>query len=119
MIKERNKILSKIAKYFARKRRVNTIAKELTDRPRLIINRSNKFIYAQIIDRNGHVVATSNDMKIKEWTKSERAKLVWIELAKKSLDKKVGEVVFDRNWFLYIWRVKMLADGAREAWLKF
>ncbi len=119
MIKERNNVLDKIRKYFARKRRVNTIAKQLTDRPRLIVNKSNKFIYAQIIDRNGNVVVSSNDMKIKSWTKSERAKQVWLDLAKKSLDKKVEEVVFDRNWFLYIGRVQMLAEGAREGWLKF
>lgn len=119
MIKERNNILDKIKKYFARKRRTNTIAKKITEKPRLIINRSNKFIYAQIIDRSGNVLVSSNDMKIKSWNKSDRAKQVWTDLAKKSLDKKVEEVVFDRNWFLYIGRVKMLAEWAREGWLKF
>lgn len=80
-------------------------------------------MYAQIIDdsKNNTVVAVSEKHlpvanKVK---KSERARQLGIFLAKKAIEKKIKEVVFDRGNYVYHGRVKALADGAREGGLKF
>lgn len=117
MKKLANKIAETTRKYLRRKHRTNYKSKILTDLPRLIVNRSNKFIYAQVIDRSWNVVAYSNDMKITEWTKIERAKNVWLQLADKLKEKNVMKVTFDRNWFIFHWRVKSIADWVRQWWI--
>jgi ribosomal protein L18 len=66
MKKVKNKIKEVRRKYLRRKHRVNTILKKVTTLPRLIVYRSNKYIYAQIIDKNGNVLAAASDLKIKE-----------------------------------------------------
>jgi large subunit ribosomal protein L18 len=55
----------------------------------------------------------------KEWTKTEMAKKVWEEIAKKVNELKIKEIIFDRNWFAYHWRIKALAEVLREGWVKF
>lgn len=85
----------------------------------MIVNRSNRFCYAQIIDRDGKVLVVAHDLKVAKGTKSERAFAVGEEIAKKALKNKVTEVVFDRNGFLFHGRVKQLAEGARKGWLMF
>ena len=102
-----------------RKHRVNTIIKKNSDLPRLIVYRSNKHIYAQIVDKNGNVLAYVSDYKISEWTKTEKAYKVGEMIGKIALDKGIEKVAFDRNGFAYIGRVKAVAEGARNAWLKF
>lgn len=90
--------------------------------PRLSIYRSNKAIYAQVIeDVNGKTLASASSVKVKTdgLTKTEIAKAVGVELAKVAKAANVSSVVFDRNGFLYHGRIKALADGAREAGLKF
>lgn len=88
--------------------------------PRLSVFRSNKFIYAQLIDdTKGATIAEASDLKITKGTKSERAKEVGSMIAKAGLAKKISSVVFDRNGFKYTGRVKLVADSAREAGLKF
>ncbi len=89
--------------------------------PRLAVYRSNTSIYAQLIDDKKWItICSASDMKMtKEWTKIDMAKKVWAEIAKLALSKKIENVVFDRGWFLYHWRVKAFADSAREAWLNF
>lgn len=118
MKKLANKVRAKIASYLKRKHRVNVKIKDITDLPRVIINKSNKYNYAQIVDVNGNVVATSNDIAVKSWTKSEKAVTVWQELAKKALEKGVKKVAFDRNGYLYHGRVKAIAQWLRDAWLE-
>jgi large subunit ribosomal protein L18 len=87
--------------------------------------RSNKQIYAQIIDDaegTTLVAAGSTDKTVTEQTvgnKSEQAKLVGKLIAEKALEKGINEVVFDRNGYLYHGRIKSLADAARENGLKF
>ena len=110
---------NKTRTYLARKRRTNTVTKATSDKPRLIVSRSNKFIYAQIVDRNGKVVATANDLKETKGTKSERAFRVGEALGASATKNKVTEVVFDRNGYLFHGRVKQLAEGARKAGLQF
>ncbi|MDQ3075622.1 MAG: 50S ribosomal protein L18 [bacterium] len=89
-------------------------------RPRLSVFRSNKFIYAQLIDdASGKTLAQASDIKTTKGTKSERAKEVGAMIAKEGVAKKITSVVFDRNGFKYTGRIKLVADSAREAGLKF
>lgn len=94
------------------------------ERPRLSVFRSNKQIYAQVIDDlkgNTIVAASSMEKEISEQKlpKTDVAKLVGSALAKKAIAAGIESVVFDRNGYLYHGRVKALAEGAREAGLKF
>ena len=89
-------------------------------RPRLSVFRSNKFIYAQIInDDKGITVVNSSDVKDAKGTKGERAVRVGKDIATKAKEMKINTVVFDRNGFRYTGRVKMLADEARKNGLEF
>lgn len=95
-------------------RRHNKIRSTLSgtsERPRLSVFRSNKFIYAQIIDDvKGHTLtqASAND-----------AKKVGVEIAKKAKALKIDKVVFDRGGYLYTGKIKAVADSAREGGLQF
>jgi len=90
------------------------------ERPRLNVYRSNKAIYAQIIDdTEHHTIASANSLTINEGTKSDQAKEVGKLIAEKAKESNVEKVVFDRGGYLYHGRVKSLAEGAREGGLKF
>ncbi|WP_069659313.1 50S ribosomal protein L18 [Arcticibacter eurypsychrophilus] len=94
-----------------------------TDRPRLSVYRSNKGIYAQVIDDvTGKTLASASSAS-KEFSgtgnKVEQSKAVGKLVAEKAIAAGVNVVVFDRNGYLYHGRVKSLADGAREAGLNF
>ena len=89
-------------------------------RPRLSVFRSNKFIYAQIIDDvKGKTLTETSDIKITKGTKTERAKQVGNMVAEVCNKLKIKEVVFDRNGFKYTGRIKLVADAARAGGLKF
>ncbi len=92
-----------------------------TDRPRLAVFRSNRYIYAQIIDDSqGKTFVFESDIKLDgKIKKSERAFTVGKNLAEKALKKGIKTVVFDRGGFLYHGRVEKLASGAREGGLQF
>ena len=109
-----------------RHKRVRTKVSGTAERPRLCVYRSLSQIYAQIIDDKAGVTLVScstldKDVKAlcQGKTKSEQAKIVGQIIAKRALDKKISEVVFDRGGYIYIGRVQALADGAREAGLSF
>ncbi len=92
--------------------------------PRLNVYRSTSHIYAQVIDDvAGKTLAASStvakDVNVKGKTKTEAAAIVGADVAKKAMAKGIACVVFDRGGYLYTGRVKALADGAREAGLKF
>lgn len=88
--------------------------------PRLSVFRSNKFIYAQVIeDTTGKTLAEASDLKIAKGTKMERAKQVGQNIADKCKTLKITKVIFDRNGFKYSGRIKLVADMAREGGLKF
>lgn len=92
------------------------------ERPRLSVFRSEKNIYAQIIDDVNAVTlvaASSLDKAIEVGSNKEAAKKVGELVAKKAVEKGITEVVFDRGGYIYHGRVQSLADGAREAGLKF
>lgn len=89
-------------------------------RPRLAVFRSLSHIYAQVIDdRAGRTLAQASDVTVKSGKKSERAKQVGKAIAEAAKGAGVAEVVFDRGGYKYHGRVKALAEGAREAGLKF
>lgn len=92
------------------------------DRPRLSVFRSNKVIYAQIIDDNqGATVAafSSVDIDKKGGLNLTISKNVGIKIAEKAIAAGVKEIIFDRSGYLYHGNVKALAEGAREGGLKF
>ncbi len=114
-----------INKTLRRKRRVSSNITGTAERPRIAVHRSGKYIYAQAIDDAKRVtLAAASSLKIrleakkKAGTKTDEAKQVGMELAKKLMDKKVDAGVFDRGRFTYNGRVKALAEGLREAGLK-
>lgn len=98
-----------------------------TERPRFTVYRSGKHIYAQIIDdSNGRTLVSASTLSkdVRQGLKDgsspkDVAKVVGVFTAKKALEKNIQQVVYDRNGYLYHGRVKAVADGAREAGLKF
>ena len=122
-------MISKIDKNADRKKRHERVRTKISgtpECPRLCVYRSLNNIYAQIIDDvNGNtLVACSTKEKavsaqIADMSKSEQAKVVGVEIAKKALAKGIEKVVFDRGGYIYIGRVQSLAEGAREGGLKF
>ncbi|XPV75305.1 MAG: 50S ribosomal protein L18 [Desulfovibrio sp.] len=119
----------KLSKEQARARRKQRIRKKISgtaQRPRLVVFRSNKHIYGQLIDDVAGVTlaSASTQQMLKDGAKDmapncDSAAQVGKALAAKALEIKVEQVVFDRNGFIYHGKVKALADGAREAGLKF
>ncbi len=90
-------------------------------RPRLSVFRSNKYIYAQLIDDRAGVTlaaASSIESDIAGGTPMEVSKAVGASLARRALEKGIERVVFDRNGYRYHGRVRALADGAREGGLQ-
>lgn len=106
-----------------RQTRVRSKIKGTKDMPRLSVFRSNKFIYAQLIDdKNSKTIMAISEKHLDKTTgltKTERAKALGFLLAKKALDKKIKKVVFDRGSYAYHGRVSNVADAAREGGLKF
>lgn len=92
------------------------------DRPRLSVFRSNKGIYAQIIDDlSGSTIAASSSVEVGQKGKLsvEVSKSVGKKIAEKAKSSGIETIVFDRNGYLYHGNVKALAEGAREGGLKF
>ncbi len=91
--------------------------------PRLSVYRSNKAIYAQVIDDlNGKTIASASSMKSAvdaSLNKVDQSKAVGILIAEKAKAAGIEKVVFDRNGYLYHGRIKSLAEGAREGGLQF
>lgn len=93
-------------------------------KPRLNVYRSTKYIYAQIIDDiNGNTICSASSLalgsQLEGKTKTQAAKVIGLEIGKKAVALGITEVVFDRGGYLYTGRVQSIADGAREAGLKF
>ena len=116
----------KNAKRLQRHKRVRRKVFGTPQRPRLCVFRSSNNIYAQIIDDTNRVTlvsASSLEAEVKSAVNhtgnKEAAKLVGQLVAKKAVEKGITEVVFDRGGYLYHGRIQELAEGAREAGLKF
>jgi large subunit ribosomal protein L18 len=112
-----------------RKMRIRKKISGTSDRPRLTVFRSLKNIYAQIIDdTDGHTLVSASS--IEKWdvegegkpkfeSKVDEAKHIGQVIGKRSIEKGIQQVVFDRNGYLYHGRVKAVSDGARESGLIF
>ena len=116
--------LRKVTRRSSIRKRIRRIVTGTAERPRLSVFRSNKQIYAQLIDDitgKTLIAASSREKEIEEGkkTKVEEASLVGKVLAERAVAAGVSEVVFDRGGYLYHGRVKSLAEGARNAGLKF
>ncbi len=117
--------LSKLERRARVKKRIRKKISGTAERPRISVFRSNKHIYAQIInDEVGHTLVAASTLEIpqdelKGKTKTEQAELVGKLLAEKALKKSIRTVVFDRSGYRYHGRVKALADGARKGGLIF
>lgn len=116
-----------ITREFRRKRirmRIRKVIKGSPERPRLTVFRSNKEIYAQIVDDLAGKTLASASSRLKgiadkKVNKTEQAKLVGKLIAERAIEAGINNVVFDRSGYLYHGRIKSLADAAREGGLKF
>lgn len=115
--------LSKVEKRIRIKRRVRGKISGSSELPRLSVYKSNKEIYAQLIDDNSGKTLASASSREKgveaNGTKTEVSAAVGKAIAAKAIAAGIESIVFDRNGFVYHGRVKALADGAREGGLKF
>ncbi len=119
--------LTKIARRARIKMRVRKVVKGTAEKPRLTVFRSNKHIYAQIVDDlKGATLcyASTSEKEVastitSEMDKKAQSALVGKKVAERALAAGITEVAFDRNGYLYHGRVKVLADAAREGGLKF
>ena len=113
--------MNKLVNRQKRHLRVRKFLNGTPERPRLAVFRSQKHIYAQIIDdAAGKTLISASDVKLeKKGTKSEVAFLVGKTLAEKAAELGIKSVVFDRGGFLFHGRVEKLASGAREGGLEF
>ncbi len=109
-----------------RRRRIRGKISGTAERPRLSVFRSNKHVYAQVIDDvRGHTLAAASTVdaalrpQLDSHTKVDEAKLVGRLIAERARAAGVSQVVFDRGGYLYHGRVKALADAAREGGLEF
>ena len=120
MIKKESRNSMRIARH----ERIRKTMMGTSATPRLCVFRSNTGIYAQIIDDETKTTLCSassldKDLKIKNGSNVEAAKVVGASIAKKAKDAKITKVVFDRGGYLYHGRVKALAEAARENGLEF
>ena len=122
MISRKDKNADRVQRHARVRKKVSGTAQT----PRFSVYRSLNHIYVQVIDDvKGVTLVSASTMekavreKIKDLTKMEAAKVVGEEAAKKALAAGIETVVFDRGGYIYTGRVKSVADGAREAGLKF
>ncbi|MCX6825456.1 MAG: 50S ribosomal protein L18 [candidate division SR1 bacterium] len=113
MLKITKRIKDAMRKFLGRKKRVNAKIKSSYPDFRIIVDKSNKYMKAQVIDLTGKVICHISDKEIKGTTKTDRAQKAGEALA--ALMKKAGieKAAFDRNGNLYHGRVKALVDGIR------
>mgnify|MGYP000039897490 CR=1 FL=1 len=103
-----------------RQKRIRSILSGTSERPRLSVFKSHRFITAQIIDdTKGHTLAAFTSADAKSKSPREKAKEVGVELAKKAKALKITKVVFDRSGYIYTGKIQAVADGAREGGLEF
>jgi large subunit ribosomal protein L18 len=114
---------NKLAGRARRKLRIRKKISGTTERPRLTVFRSNKQIYAQVVDDvQGSTVAFVTSLKVEraaDADKSKHAEQVGEAIAQLCIGKGIKSVVFDRNGYIYHGRVKALAEGARKGGLEF
>lgn len=122
MISKLDKNTDRLARHARVRKKIGGTA----ERPRFDVYRSNMHIYVQVIDDvAGKTLAAASTVEkeigkmVEGKSKTEAAKIVGAEAAKRAIDAGITEVVFDRGGYIYTGRVAAVADGAREAGLKF
>lgn len=122
MISKLDKNTDRLARHARVRKKIGGTA----ERPRFDVYRSNMHIYVQVIDDvAGKTLAAASTVEkeigkmVKGKSKTEAAKIVGAEAAKRAIAAGITEVVFDRGGYIYTGRVAAVADGAREAGLKF
>jgi large subunit ribosomal protein L18 len=111
---------SKTEKRARRQARIRAKVSGTAEKPRLAVFRSNRYVYAQLIDdAQGKTLAAASSLKVGGKGMVAKAKETGIEIAKKAKVLKIEKAVFDRGGFIYTGKIKALADGAREGGLKF
>ena len=124
-VKVRSKSSPRKKAHFKRKKRIRSHLRGSAQRPRLTVFRSNRHIYAQIIDDDqAHTLASASTVESENRDQNlsasvESAKVVGHLIGKRAVAKSIGQVVFDRSGYVYHGRIRALADGARESGLKF
>jgi len=114
------KTQAKVVKRASRHNRIRARVIGSALKPRLAVFRSNKFLYAQLInDDTEKTIASVDTRSVKGDSPIERAKVAGTEMAKKAKAAKIEKVVFDRGGFKYQGAVAALADAAREGGLNF
>jgi large subunit ribosomal protein L18 len=105
---------------FKRHLRVRNKISGTAERPRLVVFRSLKHIYAQLVDDStSRTIATVSDLTVEQGKKSERAAEVGKLIAERAKSAGITRVVFDRAGYRYHGRIKAVADGARKGGLEF
>jgi large subunit ribosomal protein L18 len=105
---------------YKRHLRVRNKISGTAERPRLVVFRSLKHIYAQLVDDSANrTIATVSDLGIEEGKKGERAAAVGQMIAERAKTAGISRVVFDRAGYRYHGRIKAVADGARKGGLEF
>ena len=124
-------MIKKPSRSLARKKRHRRMRKNLSGTPeklRLTVFKSNKYVYAQLVDdTKGHTIVSASTMEaglvkdneLKSTSNIEAAKVVGSVLAKRAIEKGIETIVFDRSGYVYHGKIQALADAAREAGLKF
>ena len=112
--------IKKVERRIKIKYRIRKNVNGTAERPRLSVFRSNKQIYAQVInDLTGNTLVAASSLGLEDMPKKEQAAKVGALIAEKALASGITSVVFDRNGYLYHGRVKELADAARNGGLNF
>ena len=124
-------MINKPSRAAARQKRHYRMRRNLSGtatRPRLTVFKSNKYIYAQLIDDvAGHTLASASSLdaafvkanNLESTSGMDAAKAVGTAIAKKATEKGIDSIVFDRSGYVYHGKLQVLADAAREAGLKF
>jgi large subunit ribosomal protein L18 len=115
-------VLTKPQKRLRRRRRVRARVRGTAERPRLSVFRSNRGVFAQLIDdeaANTVAAVTWTESELRSLAPMEQAKKAGELIAKRAADAGISSCVFDRGGYQYHGRVKALAEGAREGGLKF
>lgn len=101
-------------------RKIRTRLSGTGSRPRLSVFRSNRYVYAQLIDdEKSNTIGSFSTLKSNGKSPKDKAKAVGVEIAKQAKAKGIASVVFDRGGFRYTGRIAAVAEGAREGGLKF
>lgn len=117
-------ISGKIKRYQKRKLRSKKHIQVSEDRPRMVVFRSNKYLYVQVIDMSNKVLASFSSLsselgKEKLGSNIETARIIGQKIGEKLKSLKISKVVFDRNGYLYHGKIKALADACRDVGIEF